>query len=41
VPLLQNIERGFADAHLPADIADRLASISLLQRKEDLLFGEL
>ena len=41
VPLLPDVERGFADAHLPANIADRLARISLLQRKEDLLLGEL
>ena len=37
--LLPDVERGFSDAHLPADIADRLAGISLLQRNQNLPLG--
>jgi hypothetical protein len=41
VPLLLNVKRRLANAHLPADIADRLPRLRLLQGEQDLLFGKL
>lgn len=41
IPLLPDVERLFADPHLPTDIADQLAGIRLLQYKQDLLLSEL
>jgi hypothetical protein len=41
VLLLPGVERGFADAQLPADVADRRAGLDLPKRLRDLLSGEL
>jgi hypothetical protein len=40
VLLLPGIERGFADAELPANVADRRAGLDLAEGIGDLLLGE-
>jgi hypothetical protein len=41
IALLPSVERLLADPQLAADLGDRRPTLSLLQRKGDLLLGEL